>query len=127
MPGGNQLCHGDFHPGNIIVTQRGPIIIDWMTASKGTACGDVARTSIILESAKAPPGTPMRWLLEWLRRLLLSTYLKTYFQLQPLEKDLFSAWRAIMAANFYVDVSLPEEEANLMGIIKQGVESMPGS
>ncbi len=126
MPGGNQLCHGDFHPGNIIVTQRGPIIIDWMTASKGTACGDVARTSVILESAKAPPGTPMRWLLEWLRRLLLSTYLDTYFQLQPMDKDLFSAWRAIMAANFLSDVSMPEEEANLMGIIQQGVESMLG-
>ncbi|NIV38946.1 MAG: phosphotransferase, partial [Anaerolineae bacterium] len=32
MPEGEQLCHGDFHPGNIIVTQRGPVIIDWMTA-----------------------------------------------------------------------------------------------
>ena len=39
MPEGNQLCHGDFHPGNIIVTHRGPVIIDWMTASKGVGCG----------------------------------------------------------------------------------------
>ena len=124
IPDGNQLCHGDFHPGNIIVTQRGPMIIDWMTASKGTACGDVARTSIILEAAKAPQGTPMRWLLEWIRQRLLANYMKTYFQLRPMEKDLFTAWRAIMAANFYVDVSLPEEETNLMGIIKQGVESL---
>ncbi|MFZ0531956.1 MAG: hypothetical protein WAM09_02160 [Anaerolineales bacterium] len=68
----------------------------------------------------------MRWLLEWLRQLLLATYLKTYFQLRPMEKDLFSAWRTIMAANFFVDVSLPEEEANLTGIIKHGVEAMAG-
>lgn len=127
MPDGNQLCHGDFHPGNIIVTHRGPVILDWMTASKGLACGDVARASIILEAAKAPEGTPMRWLLEWMRKLFLATYLKTYFQLRPAEKDSLTAWRTIMAANFFVDVSLPEEEANLISIINQGILLSTGS
>jgi aminoglycoside phosphotransferase (APT) family kinase protein len=127
MPDGNQLCHGDFHPGNIIVTKQGPVIIDWMTASRGVAEGDVARTAIILESAKAPEGTPMRWLLEWIRKLFLSNYLKTYFQLHPVDEKSFYAWRAIMAANFLVDVSLPEEEANLMDIIKSGIKSAGSS
>jgi hypothetical protein len=98
-----------------------------MTASKGLACGDVARTSIILEAAKAPEGTPMRWLLEWIRKLFLATYLKTYFQLRPLEKNSFTAWRAIMAANFFVDVSLPEEEGDLISIINQGITLSTGS
>jgi CheY-like chemotaxis protein len=80
-----------------------------MTASKGVACGDVARASIILEAAKALEGTPMRWLLEWVRKLFQTTYIKIYFRLRPVEKDSFTAWRAIMAANFFVDVSLPEE------------------
>jgi hypothetical protein len=92
-----------------------------MTASKGTACGDVARTSIILEAASAPPGTPMRWLLEWVRKLFLRTYLKAYFQMRPAEKELLPAWRAVMAANFFVDVSLGEEDENLMGIIRLGL------
>jgi aminoglycoside phosphotransferase (APT) family kinase protein len=127
MPDGNQLCHGDFHPGNIIVTHRGPVIIDWMTASKGVACGDVARTSIILEAAKAPDGTPMRWLLEWVRKLFLATYLKRYFQRQPAEKNTFVAWRAIMAANFLADVSISEEEPTLMAIIEGGTTAMAGS
>lgn len=124
LPDGNQLCHGDFHPGNIILTHRGPIIIDWMTASKGSGLGDVARTSIILEAAQAPEGTPMRWLLEWVRKLFLGTYIKTYGQLQPIEEKSFNIWRAIMAANFFVDVSLPEEQANLMSIVERGVRSM---
>jgi uncharacterized protein (TIGR02172 family) len=127
MPDGNQLCHGDFHPGNIIITKRGPVIIDWMTVSKGMACGDVARTSIILEVAKAPQGTPFRWLLEWVRKVFLDNYLKTYFQLQSIEKDLFITWRAIMAANFFVDVSLPEEEANLLAIIESGIRLNSGA
>jgi aminoglycoside phosphotransferase (APT) family kinase protein len=126
MPAENQLCHGDFHPGNIILTHRGPVIIDWMTASKGAACGDVARTSIILEAAKAPEGTPMRWLLEWIRKLFLETYLKTYFQLRPVDKNSFTAWRTIMAANFFVDVSLPEEETNLLAIVEHGIRSIAG-
>ena len=126
MPDGNQICHGDFHPGNIIVTHRGPVIIDWMTVSKGVGCGDVARAAIILEAGKAPEGTPMRWLLEWVRKLFLKTYLKTYFELQPTEKQSFVAWRAIMAANFLVDVGLPEEEMNLMAIVEDGIGPMAG-
>jgi hypothetical protein len=31
-----------------------------------------------------------------------------------------------MAANFFVDVSLPEEETTLMAIIQQGIGSMEG-
>jgi aminoglycoside phosphotransferase (APT) family kinase protein len=123
MPEGNQLCHGDFHPGNIVVTQKGPVIIDWMTASKGVACGDVARTSVILEAAKAPEGTPMRWLLEWIRKLFLATYLKTYFQFKPEEKETLDAWRAVMAANFIADVSVSEEEENLFTIVEGGLRS----
>jgi len=125
LPAGNQLCHGDFHPGNIILTKRGPIIIDWMTASKGTDVGDLARTSMILEVAKPPQGTPLRWLLEWIRRLLQSTYVKTYFQLHPVDMSLYFAWRAIMAGSF-MEVCLPEEESTLLRIIEQGLRSWQG-
>jgi hypothetical protein len=121
MPDGNKLCHGDFHPGNMIMTHRGPVIIDWMTVSQGVGCGDVARSAVIMEAGKAPEGTPMRWLLEWIRRLFLKTYLKTYFGLRPTEKRSFVAWRTIMAANFLADVSLPEEEKNLKTMIEAGI------
>jgi uncharacterized protein (TIGR02172 family) len=126
LPDGNQLCHGDFHPGNIIVTDHSPVIIDWMTASRGTAIGDVARTSVILEAAQAPEGTPMRWLLEWVRKSFLATYLNTYFQIQPDEKGSLAAWRTIMAANFFVDVSLQGEGTNLLAIVYKGITSITG-
>jgi len=124
MPAGDRLCHGDFHPGNIIATQRGPVIIDWMTASRGTGGGDVARTAVILEAAQAPEGTPMRWLLEWIRKSFLRTYLKTYFRLRPVDGHQFSAWRAIMAANFLADVSLSEEEAQLKTLVEDAIKSV---
>jgi Ser/Thr protein kinase RdoA (MazF antagonist) len=32
MPDGDRLSHGDFHPGNILMTAQGEMIIDWMDA-----------------------------------------------------------------------------------------------
>jgi Ser/Thr protein kinase RdoA (MazF antagonist) len=29
LPPGDGLCHGDFHPGNVIMTAEGPRLIDW--------------------------------------------------------------------------------------------------
>lgn len=119
LPDGNKLCHGDFHPGNIIITPSGPVITDWMTVSKGVASGDVARTLTILEAGKAPEGTPLRWLLEWVRKLFLATYLKTYLQLRPDIKESLAGWQAVMAANYLSDVSVPGEEGNLKAIVER--------
>ena len=33
LPDGDRLCHGDFHPGNVIMTVRGPMLIDWPDAT----------------------------------------------------------------------------------------------
>jgi aminoglycoside phosphotransferase (APT) family kinase protein len=49
------LCHGDFHPKNIIVSERGPYLIDWFDASRGDSCGDVARTSVLLGGQSTSP------------------------------------------------------------------------
>jgi aminoglycoside phosphotransferase (APT) family kinase protein len=121
LPDGSKLCHGDFHPGNIILSKNGPVIIDWMTVSKGVPSGDVSRTLTILEAAKAPEGTPLRWLLEWIRKTFLATYLKTYLQINPDIKGSLGAWQAVMAANFMSDVSIPEEETHLQKIIERGL------
>jgi len=48
LPKGRNLCHGDYHPGNIIITKRGPVVIDWMNACAGNPWADVARSSLIL-------------------------------------------------------------------------------
>lgn len=43
----NCLCHGDFHAGNIIETEKGPVVIDWCDACKGDEAADVCRTYVI--------------------------------------------------------------------------------
>ena len=48
MPKHNKLCHGDFNPSNIIITEDStPYILDWSHATQGNASADVARTYLL--------------------------------------------------------------------------------
>ncbi len=52
MPNHVKLCHGDFNPSNVIVTDGGEMfIIDWSHATQGNASADVARTYLIFKLA----------------------------------------------------------------------------
>ena len=48
MPKHNKVCHGDFNPSNVIVTDEGKTyVIDWAHATQGNASADVARTYLL--------------------------------------------------------------------------------
>ncbi|MDR1094336.1 MAG: phosphotransferase [Clostridiales bacterium] len=49
MPKHDKVCHGDFNPGNIIISDNGgaPYIIDWAHATQGNASADAARTYLL--------------------------------------------------------------------------------
>ena len=48
MPRHNKLCHGDFNPSNIIITDEGEAyFLDWSHAPQGNASADVARTYLL--------------------------------------------------------------------------------
>ncbi len=48
MPKHTKVCHGDFNPSNIIITEDStPYIIDWSHATQGNASADVARTYLL--------------------------------------------------------------------------------
>lgn len=52
LPSGAALLHGDFHPGNVLLSASGPIVIDWFDAAVGHPTADIARTSLLV----APSG-----------------------------------------------------------------------
>lgn len=83
FPAEDCVCHGDFHPGNILLTARGPVIIDWSAATRGYALADVARTYVLFESAPVPRGTSprIRILIKLTRRLVHAAYVKHYLAL----------------------------------------------
>jgi aminoglycoside phosphotransferase (APT) family kinase protein len=51
LPHGDALCHGDFHLDNIVLTAGGPVVIDWIDATRGDPLCDVARTVILIRHA----------------------------------------------------------------------------
>jgi Ser/Thr protein kinase RdoA (MazF antagonist) len=45
---GDGLCHGDLHPGNVIMTADGPRLIDWTYAVRGPAAFDLGVCHMLL-------------------------------------------------------------------------------
>ena len=48
LPLGSGLCHGDLHPGNVIMTADGPRLIDWIGATRAPAALDLACCHVLL-------------------------------------------------------------------------------
>lgn len=100
LPDGDAICHGDFHPENVLLTARGPVIIDWDTATRGHPAGDVACTTRLIRLASLPPWAPRyaHWLLRCTRPLLHQAYLRHYCRLRPGTRNQLAAWESVLAA-----------------------------
>ncbi|HKB05488.1 MAG TPA: phosphotransferase [Gemmataceae bacterium] len=100
LPDGPTLCHGDFHPGNVLLAARGPVVIDWGRATRGHPLGDVACTLRLIRTASLPPWSPrpMHWLLACTRPSLQRWYLKRYLRMQAGTRREIEAWQEPLAA-----------------------------
>jgi tRNA A-37 threonylcarbamoyl transferase component Bud32 len=47
---GDAVLHQDLHPGNVILSPDGPVVIDWTNVRQGEAAADVALTWILMAS-----------------------------------------------------------------------------
>jgi uncharacterized protein (TIGR02172 family) len=111
LPDGDQLCHGDFHPGNVILSPRGPVVIDWMTAAKGHPAADVARTRLLLKMGDPPQGGALRMILLLGRDLYYRSYLQAYRQSSPGIVKQSQAFMTIqMAARLNEDIPVEREK-----------------
>ncbi|MFG2048297.1 phosphotransferase [Micromonospora sp. NPDC048935] len=54
-----RILHLDLHPDNVVLTSRGPVLIDWRNASEGPANLDVALSAVILAQVAADTGHPL--------------------------------------------------------------------
>lgn len=55
LPEGTRLCHGDFHPDNVLMDEQ-LWVIDWMTGVVGEPAGDAARSVVMFSLGAMPPG-----------------------------------------------------------------------
>jgi uncharacterized protein (TIGR02172 family) len=119
LPDGQQLCHGDYHPGNVILTKDGPIVIDWMTASAGSPWMDVARTSLLLSIGPRGAGKLVNPVVGIAIKLYHRAYLSRYHALAPDPKNESNRWAPVIAAARLNEDIVPEREA-LLKVIKEG-------
>lgn len=97
MPKHNKICHGDFNPSNIIITDDGtPYILDWSHATQGNASADAART----------------YLLFWLNGDIdgANKYLDLFCEKSDTAKQYVQKWMPIVAASQSVKGNEKERE-----------------
>ena len=121
LPDGEVVCHGDLHPENVMLTARGPVVIDWLNASRGHALADVARTVVMIAWGGGSPndrGSIAERVLRHFRVLLLDAYVRHYCQLAAVTRAEIEAWLVpVMAARLRENI--PGERAVLLREIKR--------
>ena len=120
LPEGDALCHGDFHPGNILLAGDEPVLIDWTNARRGDPAADVARARMILRLGEPPPGTSIALRLMALagRNLLLTLYLRSYRRLRPLDMAAVKRWEIAIAAARLAE-GIEEEVPRLLAFLER--------
>jgi tRNA A-37 threonylcarbamoyl transferase component Bud32 len=118
LPDEDWLCHGDFHPENVILSPKGPVILDWPNAARGCPLADVARTVVMLRFGAPVEATPKMMLLaiDILRRQFISAYLHRYFQQSPYSQRLLPQWEVLLAAHRLLE-NIPGESEGLMKFV----------
>lgn len=90
------VCHGDFHPLNVIVDGDAATVIDWTDAGLGDPMGDVARTALLLRVAGvATPQPSLRAALTVGAPSLSHAYLRAYRQAAPFDPRRFELWTIV--------------------------------
>ncbi len=123
LPDGTSLCHGDFHPGNIMVQRNRNYVIDWSAASRGDFHADVAHSYILMRVVpKVPHMNPvMHFIQKRIGRAVAGTYLLTVGRRRAIDYKILSRWMLINAAErtYY---GMPSEREDLLAFIRKYLE-----
>jgi aminoglycoside phosphotransferase (APT) family kinase protein len=95
--GAPRLCHGDLHPSNVILTDDGPILVDWFDASRGDPIADVARSSLTMLSDGADPPSHLPGAERATLDALTAAYLARLDEHLEIDREVLARWQAVSA------------------------------
>jgi aminoglycoside phosphotransferase (APT) family kinase protein len=72
---GDRVLHLDFHPGNVMLSPDGPVVIDWTNVARGAPGAETALTWIVLAVFEADEQGLMKVVVPLFRRRFLRAYL----------------------------------------------------
>jgi aminoglycoside phosphotransferase (APT) family kinase protein len=119
LPDGARLCHGDFHPGNILRTDGEPVLIDWPNVTAGDPTADYVRTDLMIRMGSVPRSAPfvIRYGAIVARGLMRVAYDRAYHRARPVDRSLAARWLVPVMANRLVD-GIAEERKGLLQEIR---------
>ena len=120
LPDGDRICHGDFHPGNVIANGDQLVVIDWTNVRRGDPTADFARTDLMIRIGDVPPGSAIvvRVGAVFARGLMRRAYLRAYGRLRPIDRELAARWFYPVAANRLTEEIEPER-AKLLKLLRE--------
>ena len=78
MNGGTTIVHLDLHPDNVMLSSRGPVVIDWTNAGRGDPDAEIADLWLVFASAVVPGNRLRRALINAGRGLFVGAFLKHF-------------------------------------------------
>ncbi|EPC8421411.1 aminoglycoside phosphotransferase family protein [Bacillus wiedmannii] len=99
-----RLCHGDFHPFNLILNNKNVNIIDWVDASSGDIRADVFRTYLLYAQSNIE---------------LAEMYLQIYCSNTDLTRDEIFQWAPIIITARFAEKVPPQNEVYLNRLLNQ--------
>lgn len=127
LPSGDRICHMDFHPGNVIEGETGPMIIDFANAMSGDPVADHAKSLILFNGGEAPPDTT-RWaqtLIRFGRGLAARAYRSGYGPLTGEEQERLLLWQPIIIA-VRLDEAIGAERARMLRMLSRSLRAAEG-
>jgi aminoglycoside phosphotransferase (APT) family kinase protein len=71
---GDRLLHLDLHPLNVMMSPRGPVVIDWTGACRGDPADDVALAWVLMAAGEVTTGRFMGMILGRARSALVKSF-----------------------------------------------------
>ena len=118
LPAGSALCHNDFYPNNIIMSLKGPVIIDWAIGTRGNPLSDIARSWLISQmwlSGLVEKGASEHLQHTW--KQFWKTYFLRYRELRDYYIEELNKWQIVVAAASLVwgpPVTLDDERVSFV-------------
>jgi aminoglycoside phosphotransferase (APT) family kinase protein len=119
MPDGDRLCHGDFHPGNVLADPSGPLVIDWINVTCGDPVADIARTKLLLRIGTPPDmSVLLRAIISLGRRMMMRRYLDNYRKHAALPAEALEKWETVHTAARMAE-EIPGEAPKLIDLLRR--------
>jgi aminoglycoside phosphotransferase (APT) family kinase protein len=109
MPDQDRLCHGDFHPMNILGDMAQPVVIDWPDARRGDPAADVCRSYLLMRLHAEPLAGP---------------YLEAYCRAGGYSRETITAWLPYIAAARLTENILGEAD-HLLAMVRTQADHTP--